>query len=294
MGKPLNPQCVALVLDTGGDTEQGPAPPAPEEAEATLQPELPKRDPSCPMSPDKFLLTIGTLQSSSKPAPVSSSTELSAKAREAQQHRPRKVPMSKTPLQHKEEQTAQLQRARLHSDSLTMTKISTPFETKMLRLRLQNSLHSPTVKSSIPAPCVVRPKFCGSLRERKTPSDHGNDTPGPKDGDPLIDLCTASSELIQPTPGTAAQIRNEVPRGIKPSCPYGSHRDSGFRLLTAEQEVREAAEAAQHQAQQAKPTEAEERARRKAWLRKIKGLPVDSFTGERKTPAPELGHNTFI
>lgn len=299
MGKPLNPKCVALVLDTGGDTEQGPAPPAPEEAEATLQPELPKRDPSCPMSPDKFLLTIGTLQSSSKPAPVSSSTELSAKAREAQRHRPRKVPMSKMPLQHKEEQTAQLQRARLHSDSLTMTKISTPFETKMLRLRLQNSLHSPTVKSSIPAPCVVRPKFCGSLRERKTPSDHGNDTPGPKDGDPLIDLCTASSELIQPTPGTAAQIRNEVPRGIKPSCPYGSRRDSGFRLLTAEQEVREAAEAAQHQAaqhqaQQAKPTEAEERARRKAWLRKIKGLPVDSFTGERKTPAPELGHNTFI
>uniref|UniRef100_A0A8C3D1R6 Uncharacterized protein n=2 Tax=Corvus moneduloides TaxID=1196302 RepID=A0A8C3D1R6_CORMO len=248
------------------------------------------------MSPDKFLLTISTLQSSCKPARVSSSTELSAKAREAQQHRPRKVPMSKTPLQHKEEQAAQLQRARLHSDSLTVTKISTPFETKMLRLRLQNSLHSPTVKSSIPAPCVVRPKFCGSLRERKTPSGHGKDTPGPKDGDQLIDLCTASSELIQPTPGTAAQIRNEVPRGIKPlsSCPYGSRRDSGFRLLTAEQEVHEAAEAAQHQAQQAKPTEAEERARRKAWLRKIKGLPVDSFTGERKTPAPELGHNTFI
>ncbi|KFO57544.1 F-box/WD repeat-containing protein 10, partial [Corvus brachyrhynchos] len=264
--------------------------------EATLQPELPKRDPSCPMSPDKFLLTISTLQCSCKPARVSSSTELSAKAREAQQHRPRKVPMSKMPLQHKEEQAAQLQRARLHSDSLTVTKISTPFETKMLRLRLQNSLHSPTVKSSIPAPCVVCPKFCGSLRERKTPSGHGKDTPGPKDGDQLIDLCTASLELIQPTPGTAAQIRNEVPRGIKPlsSCPYGSRRDSGFRLLTAEQEVHEAAEAAQHQAQQAKPTEAEERARRKAWLRKIKGLPVDSFTGERKTPAPELGHNTFI
>ncbi|NWY21663.1 FBW10 protein, partial [Aphelocoma coerulescens] len=267
-----------------------------DKAEATLQPELPKRDPSCPMSPDKFLLTISTLQSSCKPARVSSSTELSAKAREAQQHRPRKVPMSKTPLQHKEEQAAQLQHARLHSDSLTVTKISTPFETKMLRLRLQNSLHSPTVKSSIPAPCVVRPKFCGSLRERKTPSGHGKDTPGPKDGDQLIDLCTASSELIQPAPGTAAQIRNEVPRGIKPlsSCPCGSRRDSGFRLLTAEQEVHEAAEAAQHQAQQAKPTEAEERARRKAWLRKIKGLPVDSFTGERKTPAPELGHNTFI
>ncbi|NWW26241.1 FBW10 protein, partial [Falcunculus frontatus] len=294
VGKTSQPQMCCLFLDTGGETEQGPAPPAPEEAEDTFQPELPKRDPSCPMSPDKFLLTIGSLQNSCKPAPVSSSTELPAKAREAQQQRPGKVPMSKTPLQHKEEQAAQLQCARLHSDSLTMTKISTPFETKMLRLRLQNSLHSPTVKSSIPAPCIVRPKFCGSLRERKTPSGHGKDTPVPKDGDQLIDLCTSSSELMQPTPGTAAQTRNEVSRGTRPSCPCGSRRDSGFRLLTAEEEAHEATEAAQHQAQQAKPMEAEEKARRKAWLRKIKGLPVDSFTGERKTPAPELGHNTFI
>ncbi|NXM10209.1 FBW10 protein, partial [Ploceus nigricollis] len=242
---------------------------------------------------DKFLLTISTLQSFSKPASASRSPSvLSAKARAAQQQRPGELPMSK--MQHKEEQAAQLQRARLHSHSLTVTKISKPFETKMLCLRLKNSLHSPTVKSSIPAPCVVFPKFCGSPGERKTPSGHRKDTPDPKDGHQLIDLCTASSELTQPTPGTAAEMRNEAPRRIKPSCPYTSRRDSGFRLLTAEQEVREAAVAAQHQAQQAKPAEDKERARRKAWLRKIKGLPVDSFTGERKTPAPELGHNTFL
>ncbi|NWS90462.1 FBW10 protein, partial [Toxostoma redivivum] len=264
-----------------------------EEAEATLEHELPQRDPSCPMSPDKFFLTISTLQSS-KPAPVSPSPEFSAKARGAEQQRPGKVAMSKTPLQHKEEQAAQLQRARLHSASLTMTKTSTPFETKMLQLRLRNSLHSPTVKSSIPAPCVVRPKFCGLLRERKTPSGHGKDAPVPKHGDQLIDLCTASSELIQPTPGTAAQMWNEDPRRIKLFFPYSSCRDSGLRLLTAEQELHEAAVAAQLQAQQAKPTEDKGGARRKAWLRKIKGLPVDSFSGKRKTPAPELGHNTLI
>ncbi|NXL72681.1 FBW10 protein, partial [Leptocoma aspasia] len=261
------------------------------EAEATWEFELPQRDPRCPMSPDKFLLTINTLQSFSKPAAGSPSPELSAKAREAQQQRPGAVPMSKTALQHKEEQAAQLQRARLHSDSLTMTKTSTPFGTKMLRLRLKNSLHSPTVKSSIPAPCVGLPKFCGSLGERKTPSGHAKETPGPKDGDQLIDLCIASLELTQPTPGTAAQVSSEAARRIKPPCP---RRDSGFRLLTAEQEAREAAVAAQQQAQQAKPTAERERARRKAWLRKTKGLPVDSFTGERKTPAPELGHNAFI
>uniref|UniRef100_A0A8C3NT07 Uncharacterized protein n=1 Tax=Cyanoderma ruficeps TaxID=181631 RepID=A0A8C3NT07_9PASS len=247
------------------------------------------------MSPDKFLLTLGTLQSSCRPAPGSPSPQLSVRARGAQQQHPGKVPMSRTRLQHQEEQAAQLQRARLHSHSLAMTRISTPFETKMLRLRLQNSLHGPAVKSSIPAPCVVRPKFCGSLGEKKTPSGHGKDTAGPKDGHQLIDLCviSASLELGQPTPGTAAQS-NEAPRRIKPFCPSSSRRDSGFRLLTAEQEVWEAAVAAQHQAQQAKPTEDKERARRKAWLRKTRGLPVDSFTGEKKTPAPELGHNTFI
>ncbi|NWS29677.1 FBW10 protein, partial [Polioptila caerulea] len=293
-GKASHPKCVALFLATGDEVKQGPAPPAPEEAEAALEHELPQRDPRCPMSPDKFLLTISTLHSFSKPAPGSPSPEPSAEAREAQQQHPGKVPMSQTPLQHKEEQAAQLQRARLHSHSLTLTKTSTPFETKTLLLRLKNSLHSPTVKSSIPAPCLVRPKFCGSLGERKAPSGHGKDTPGPKDGAQLIDVCTASSELVQPTPGTAARLRDEAPRRIRPFCPSGPRRDSGLRLLTAQQEEREAALAAQHQAQQAKPTERKERARRKAWLRKIQGLPVDSFTGERKTPAPELGHNTFI
>ncbi|NWV42642.1 FBW10 protein, partial [Grantiella picta] len=275
-------------------TKQGPAPPAPDEAEATLQHELPKRDPSRPMSLDKFLLTISTLQKSCKPAPVHSSTELSAKAREAQEQCPEKGPMSKTLLQPKEEQAAQIQHARLHSESLTMTKISTPFETKMLRLKLKNSLHSPTVKSSIPAPCLIRPRFCDSLREKKTPSGHGKYIASPKDRDEFIGLCTASSELMKPTPGSTAQMKNEVPRTIKPFCPYGSRRDSEFRLLTAEQEAHEAAAAAQCQTQQAEPMEDEERARRKAWLRKIKGLPVDYFTGERKTLAPELGHNTFI
>ncbi|NXP41702.1 FBW10 protein, partial [Leiothrix lutea] len=289
------PSSLCLQPSQCDEAEQGPAPPAPEETEATVEYELPQTDPSRPMSPDKFLLTVGTLQSSCRPAPGSPSPEPSVKARGAQQQRPGKVPMPKRPRQHQQEQAAQLQRARLHSHSLTMTRISTPFETKMLWLRLKNSLHGPAVKSSIPAPCVVRPKCCGSLGERKTPSGHRKDTAGPKDGDQLIDLCTISASLepVQPTPGTAAQS-NEAPRRIKPFCPSSSRRDSGFRLLTAEQELWEAAVAAQQQAQQAKPTGDKERARRKAWLRKVRGLPVDSFTGERKTPAPELGHNTFI
>ncbi|NWQ99639.1 FBW10 protein, partial [Paradoxornis webbianus] len=261
--------------------------------EATEEFELPRADPSRPMSPDKFLLTLSTLQGSCRAAAGSPSPELPVTARGGQRQRPGKVLMSPRLLQRQqEEQAARLQRAREHSPSLAVTTISTPFETKTLRLRLRSSLHSPAVTSSIPAPCLVRPRLCGSLGERKAPRGHGKGTAGPKDGGELIDICTisASLELVQAAPGVAAQS-TEAPRGINPSS---SRRDSGFRLLTAEQELQEAALAAQHQAQQAKLTEDKERARRKAWLRKSRGLPVDSFTGEKKTPAPELGHDTFI
>ncbi|NWR39723.1 FBW10 protein, partial [Tachuris rubrigastra] len=282
-------KCIALFLDTDGEPERGPSLPAPahpDEAEDTLQPEK-RRGSSYPMSSPRFLLTISTLQNTCKPA----STEHSAKARESRkcprerrQHSPEKVPMSQTPLQHKKDQTEQLQRARLHSDSLTMKTISTPFETKMLRLKLKNSLRGPSVESSIPAPCVVRPKALPG--ENKVPGGRGKAVPLPRARVQFTDLCTASAELIKPT-----RTKNEVSRRPEPSCSYNPDpfwRDSGFRLLTAKQAC-EAAAAAPCQAQQTEPREDQERARQRAWPRKVKGLPVDSFTGEGKTAVPELG-----
>ncbi|XP_010076087.1 PREDICTED: F-box/WD repeat-containing protein 10-like, partial [Pterocles gutturalis] len=89
---------------------------------------------------------------------------------------------------------------------------------------------------------------------------------------------------------TLQNARQSAPVSSNPS-----QSDSGFRLQTGKQkEVDEAAAVAQHQAQQAKLREDQQRACRKAWLRKVKGLPVDSFTKEGRIPAPELGLNTFI
>ncbi|XP_075026238.1 F-box and WD repeat domain containing protein 10B [Calonectris borealis] len=293
-----------IPADTDGKSEHGPSlyvPAHPDGAEATLQHEK-RRGPSCPMSPYKFFLTVNMLQNACKSAPVSSSIKHTAEVREAwerQQRRPEKVQIYKTPLQHKKDQSLQLQRVRLHRDSLTMKKISIPFETKMLQLKLKNSLHGPTVHSSIPAPSVVRPKTCGLLREKKAHSGHGRAIPLTKDGVQLIDPFTASSELIKSTQAMIAQRKNEaVSRRKKPFCPYAadpSRSDSGFRLLTGKQkEGYEAATVAQYQAHQAKLTEDQQRACKKAWLRKIKGLPIDSFTEEGKIAAPELGLNTFI
>ncbi|KFP96675.1 F-box/WD repeat-containing protein 10, partial [Leptosomus discolor] len=308
-GKSARARSARIPADTGGKSKHGPslcAPAHTDRAKATWQHER-RRGPSRPMSPDKFLLTVSMLQNASKAVPVSSSMKHTAEVREAweppweyQQPHPEKIQLYKTPLQHKKDQTVQLQRARLHSDSLTMKKISIPFETKMLHLKLKNSLHGPTVNSSIPAPSIVRPKTsCRLLREKKAHSGHNKVIPLPEDGVHLIDPFPAVSELIKSTRVMIAQMETKViSRRKKPFCPYAvdpAQSDSGFRLLTGKQkEAYEAAAVAQCQAQQAKLAEDQQRACRKAWLRKMKGLPTDSSAEEGKTAAPELGLNTFI
>ncbi|NWR62108.1 FBW10 protein, partial [Bucorvus abyssinicus] len=307
----LDSKCI-LFLETDGKSKHGPSFCAPahlDRTEATGQPEK-RRASSGPLSPDNFLLTVNRLQNACKAAPLGSGIQHAAEVREAwedprepprehQQHHPGKMQLHKTPLQHKQHQTLQLQRARLHSESLTMKRISIPFETQTLQLKLKNSLHGPNVKSSIPAPSVVRPKTCGLLREKEAQSGHGKVIPHPEDRVQLIDPFTASSELTKWTRVMAAQTKTEaVSERKKPFCPNAadpSQGDSGLRLLTGNQrEAWEAARAAQYRAHQEQLRADEQRARRKAWVSKMKGLPIDSFTGEGKIAAPELGLNTFI
>ncbi|NWW49488.1 FBW10 protein, partial [Pedionomus torquatus] len=296
--------CCAPPPRSEGVRESSPSlcsPAQPHGAEDALQHEK-GGDLRCPMSPDKFFLVVSMLQKAFKGASVRSSVKRATKVREGQEHQqccPKKVQLHKTPLQHKKDHMVQLHLVRLHSDSLTMKRISTPFETKMLHLKLKNSLHGPTVNSSIPAPSVVRPKTCGFPREKKAHSGHGEIIPLPEDGVQLIDPFTASSDLIKSTNVMIAQMKNgEVSRRMKPFCPYAagpSWREGGFRLLTGKQQAAiEATVEAQDDEQKAKLMEDQQRACKKAWLRKVKGLPVDSFTGKGKIAAPELGFNMFI
>uniref|UniRef100_A0A8B9VKE6 FBW10 protein n=1 Tax=Anas zonorhyncha TaxID=75864 RepID=A0A8B9VKE6_9AVES len=297
-------QHVVLFLKTDGTSEYGTpvyVPEHPDMAEA-MQQHKKKKDSYYLVSSYKFLLTVNMLRKSCKSSFVRSSTKppiATGKAWEAPLHQQRcleKRQIYKTSLQHKQDQTARLQCVRSRSDSLTMKRISTPFETKMLQLKLKNSLHGPTVSSSIPAPCIVRPKTRGGLlQEKKAHSGHGKVTPRPEERGQLSKLCT-TSELIKSTHARMAQMKNEaVYGGKKPFCAFSVQSDSGFRLLTGNQkEAHEAATIAQCQANQAKLLEDHQKACKKAWLRKAKGLPTDSFTKEGKIPAPELGLNTFI
>ncbi|XP_071672472.1 LOW QUALITY PROTEIN: uncharacterized protein [Patagioenas fasciata] len=266
------------------------------------------RGQSSPMSLDKLFLAVSTLQNVCKAAPVRSHVHHHTKVKEAwesEQHHPERYhirgndkQIHKPSRQRKNDQAAQLQHAKLRRDSLTPRRISVPFETKMLQLKLKNSLHGPTVKSSIPAPSAVRLKTCpGLLEEKKAP---GEVIPPPGDGVQVVDPITAAAERTKPTHATSAQMEIEAASRRKISfCTNAadpSQPNGGFRLLTEKQKERcEAAVAAQCKAEQ-QLTEEQERACRKAgkWLRKAKGLPVDSFTGEGKIPAPELGFDAFI
>ncbi|XP_062448106.1 F-box and WD repeat domain containing protein 10B [Rhea pennata] len=300
-------QCLFVCLKTDGESEYGSSLYAPAHAdrtEATLQYKK-QRGPSCPMSPNQILLTVNTLQNSCKSALVGTSIQHTPTVTEAwepslhQQEHSEKMKIYKTPMQHKKDQSVQLQHMRSDSDSLTTKRISTPFETKKLQLKLINSLHGPTVKSSIPAPSIVRPKsYCGMPEEKQAHSGYGKVIPLPDVGVQLIGHFTTSSEPIKSTPMIVQVKTKPVSRKKKPFLQYAADPyriNSGFKLLTRKQRVAyQKATTVQYQSNQTKLIEDQQKVRKKAWLRKIRGLPIDSFTKEGKIAAPELGLNTFI
>ncbi|EMP23730.1 F-box/WD repeat-containing protein 10 [Chelonia mydas] len=280
------------------------APSLAENAKASLQ-RIKKRGPHCPISPDQILLTVSTLQHAYKQDQVSSNMMHHTKIRDAwgpslllQEHPKEKT--YKIPRQEKKDQSTQLRHIKSASGSLIMKRISTPFETKRLQLNLKNSLHGSAVHSFIPAPVIVRSKSCCSLpEEKKVHTGHGRATSRSEGGAQLIGHLTSSSESIQSTRMMIAQtkieagIQRESPFFLQTTNPY--RMNTGFRLLTVKQmKMYEEATAVEYQAHRKKYIADQQKECRKAWLKKIKGLPIDNFTKEGKIAAPELGLNVYV
>lgn len=100
--------------------------------------------------------------------------------------------------------------------------------------------------------------------------------------------------MLAPLVSTAAQAaRKERPRFCSALDPLRVNTE--FMLLTVK-EQKEYREARMKEFQAIKPVGAvdPEKASRAAWIRKIKGLPIDNFMKLGKTAAPELGQNVFI
>ncbi|TFK04509.1 Sushi domain-containing protein 3 [Platysternon megacephalum] len=276
-----------------------------ENAEAALQ-RIKKRGPHCSISPDQILLTVSTLQHAYKSDQVSSNMMHYRKIWDVwgpslhPPERPKKMLSYKIPKQEKKDQSTQLRHIKSASGSLVMKRISTPFETKRLQLNLKNSLHGSAVHSFIPAPVIVRSKSCCSLpEEKKVHTGHGRATSLSEGGAQLIGHLTSSSESIKSTRMMIAQtkieagLRRESPLFLQTANPY--RMNSGFRLLTVKQmKMYEEATAVEYQAHRTKCIADQQKECKKAWLKKIKGLPIDNFTKEGKIAAPELGLNVYV
>lgn len=244
-----------------------------------------------PMTPDRFLLTVNALQQ------AHNSGEF------AYPHRPQtpvidawgpSIPFKRKVLTLKgksvQHAVDQLRSSNLLTD-VKQTKI--PLEIQKLQPNLKKSLHSPTVQSTIPQPVLIRPKISDNLRIEEQPTSSIEGTVrrvGPLTSSQVI----KPNRMLAPRGSTAIlSLRKDRTRFYTTFDPL--RMNAGFMLLTVKEEKEyEEAKMKEYQASKSNKEVDPEKAHRAAWIRKIKGLPIDNFIKQGKTAAPELGQNEFI
>ncbi|XP_057570535.1 F-box and WD repeat domain containing protein 10B [Hippopotamus amphibius kiboko] len=244
-----------------------------------------------PVSPDRFLLTVDALQK------ARNSGEFAYPRRPQTQvidawgpsiSYPRKVLSLKgQSVQHA------VDRLRFSNPPTEVKQTSIPLEIQKLQPNLKNSVHSPRVQSTIPQPVLICPRFSGSLKgeDRATSLTEGV----ARSFSPLTSTQVIKpNRMLAPPMGRMAQAASkDRPRFYTALDPFRVNTE--FMLLTVKEE-KEYGEARMRAFQAVKPARVvdPEKARRAAWVRKIKGLPIDSFMKQGKIAAPELGQDVFI
>ncbi|XP_053423937.1 F-box and WD repeat domain containing protein 10B isoform X2 [Nycticebus coucang] len=252
--------------------------------------QLKKKSGNIPMSPDQFLLTVSAVQR------AHNSGEFAYPRRPQTQvidawgpsiSYPRKVLNFKgKSVQHA------VDRLRISNPPIDVKKTNIPLEIQKLQPNLKNSLQGPRVQSTIPQPMLIRPRFPGNLREDQVTSS----TEGAvRITGPLTSMQVIKhNRMVVPQVSRATlTLKKERPRISTALDPL--RMNTGFMLLTVKEE-KEYGEAKmkEYQAGGSIAMVDPEKARKAAWIRKIKGLPIDNFMKQGKIAAPELGQNVFI
>ncbi|XP_077183645.1 F-box and WD repeat domain containing protein 10B [Paroedura picta] len=271
-----------------------------------LQKYLKNRIACGPIAKDQVLLTISTMHHGCKADPVTANMAYNMQIKDAwgptqlRKEQPKTTLAPKSPKPQDMAPSTQLQQLKAASGTLGINRISTPYETKTLQLNLKNSLLGENVKSLIPVPSITQSKSCSNLvGETKARSGHARIPSPPVGGQPLIGFFTSSKESLKVPPMKIAQPDTESVSQRKNDfytyVPNPYRLDVGFKLL-APQKMKEHEEAKvlEYQANKTKVIADRQKECKIAWLRKIKGLPIDGFTMKGKTAAPELGQNVFI
>uniref|UniRef100_A0A2K5JH51 F-box domain-containing protein n=1 Tax=Colobus angolensis palliatus TaxID=336983 RepID=A0A2K5JH51_COLAP len=242
-----------------------------------------------PMSPDQFLLTVSALQqahNSGKFAyPCRPRTEIIDVWGPSILY-PRKVLNFKgKSIQHA------VDRLRLSNPPIDVKQTSIPLEIQKLQPNLKISLHSPRVQSTLPQPMIIRSRFSGSLKG----GDQVTSSIERAVCSPLTSMQVIKpNRMLAPQVGTATlSLNKERPRIYTALDPLRVNTE--FVLLTVKEEKEhQEAKMEEYQARESTGVVDPGKASKAAWIRKIKGLPIDNFMKQGKTAAPELGQNVFI
>nr|XP_012603333.1 CMT1A duplicated region transcript 1 protein isoform X1 [Microcebus murinus] len=243
-----------------------------------------------PMSPDRFLLTVSALQQAHNSGefayPHRPQTQVIDAWGPSISHKRKVLNFKGKSVQHA------VDRLRFSTPPIDVKKTNVPLETQKLQPNLKKSLHSPRVQSTIPQPMIIRPKFSGSLKEDQMISS----TEGAvRRTGPLTSLqVIRQHHMLAPQVSTATlSLKKERGRFCTALDPL--RMNTGFMMLTMKEE-KEYGEARlkEYQARESIAVVDPGKASKAAWIRKIKGLPIDNFMKLGKTAAPELGQNVFI
>ncbi|XP_027811810.2 F-box and WD repeat domain containing protein 10B isoform X5 [Marmota flaviventris] len=242
-----------------------------------------------PISPDRFLLTVSALQRAHNSGQFAYLHKPQTQVLDAwgpSISYPRKVLNFKgKSIQHA------VDRLRINNHPIDVKQTSP--EVQKLQPNLKKSLHSPRFLSTVPQPMIIRSRFSDRLKgeDQITSSIEGA---VPSMG-PLTSMQVIKpNHLLASRLGTATlSLQRERPRFYTTLDPLRMNTE--FMLLTVKEE-KEYEEAMMKEYQASEPTRVDdpEKSRKAAWIRKVKGLPIDNFKKPGKTAAPELGQNMFI
>ncbi|XP_016051904.1 PREDICTED: CMT1A duplicated region transcript 1 protein [Miniopterus natalensis] len=243
------------------------------------------------MSPDRFLLTVNALQQAHNSGdfayPRRPQTQVTDTWGPLISH-PRKVLSFKgKSLQHA------VDRLRVSNPPMDVKQTNIFLEVQKLQPNLKNSLHSPRVQSTIPQPMLIRPRVSGTLKGEDGAAGSLDRTV--RSFSPLTSMQVIKpNRMLAPPAGMATpSFKKEWPRCCTALDSFRVNTE--FMLLTVREEKEyEEAKMKEYQARKPAGVINPEKASKAAWIRKIKGLPIDNFMKQGKTAAPELGPNVFI
>ncbi|XP_055436012.1 F-box and WD repeat domain containing protein 10B isoform X1 [Bubalus kerabau] len=243
-----------------------------------------------PMSPDQFLLTVNALQKAHNSGEFAYPRRPQAQIIDVWGP---SIPYPRKVLSLKGQAVQQaVDQLRFSTLPIEVKQTSIPLKIQKLQPNMKKSVHGPRVHSTIPQPVLICPRFRGGSKgeDRATSS-----TDGVRNFSPLTSTQVIKpNRMLAPPTGTSAQAaKKERPRYYSALDPLRVNTE--FMLLTVK-EQKEYREAKMKEFQAIKPVGVvdPEKASRAAWVRKIKGLPIDNFMKQGKTAAPELGQNVFI